>query len=71
MTKSEMDLMDSGILGPLFLFLNQYFNCLVNETLVLWICFVSTEDLHIFDVLRKSNSLLVIFKIINEISDQY
>nr|XP_022287883.1 choline/ethanolaminephosphotransferase 1-like [Crassostrea virginica] len=46
MTKSEMDLMDSGILGPLFLFLNQYFNCLVNETLVLWICFIYvTQDI--------------------------
>lgn len=42
MTKSEMDLLDLGIVGPLLLFVNQYFNCLVNETLVLWICFVST-----------------------------
>lgn len=40
MTKSEMDLLDLGIVGPLLLFVNQYFNCLVNETLVLWICFI-------------------------------
>ncbi|XP_062619874.1 choline/ethanolaminephosphotransferase 1-like [Saccostrea cucullata] len=48
MTKSEMDLLDSGILGPLLLFLNQYFNCLINETLVLWICFFYVSQ----DILR-------------------
>ncbi|XP_048728158.1 choline/ethanolaminephosphotransferase 1-like [Ostrea edulis] len=48
MTKSEMDLLDSGILGPLLLFLNQYFNCLINETFVLWICFFYVSQ----DILR-------------------
>lgn len=36
MTKSEMEYLDWGLIGPLCLFLNQYFNCFLNEYWVLW-----------------------------------
>ena len=42
MTKSEMGLFDSSFIGPGLLFLNQYFNIVVNEYFVLWVCFVSS-----------------------------
>lgn len=46
MTKSEMDYWDWGLLGPSFLFLNQYFNCFVPEHWVLWLATVwGTIDL--------------------------
>lgn len=46
MTKSEMDYWDWGLLGPSFLFLNQYFNCFLPEHWVLWIAFIwGTVDL--------------------------
>ncbi|XP_058054311.1 cholinephosphotransferase 1 isoform X3 [Anopheles bellator] len=38
MTKSEMEYLDWGLIGPLCLFLNQYFNCFLPEYLVLWFC---------------------------------
>lgn len=41
MTKSEMDYTDSSLVGPLLLFLNQYFNTFFNEYYVLWVCMVS------------------------------
>lgn len=41
MTKSEMGFMDSSYIGPGLLFLNQYFNTILNEYIVLWMCFVS------------------------------
>ncbi|XP_005109346.1 cholinephosphotransferase 1 [Aplysia californica] len=50
MTKSEMDLWDSGLLGPGALFLNQYFNCVLSEYLVLWLCLTWV----LFDILRYS-----------------
>lgn len=40
MTKSEMDYLDWGLLGPLFLFLNQYFNNFLPERLVLWVAMI-------------------------------
>lgn len=40
MSKSEMNYLDSGLLGPLILFLNQYFNEFISEYLVLIIAFV-------------------------------
>ncbi|KAK7490768.1 hypothetical protein BaRGS_00017997 [Batillaria attramentaria] len=40
MTKSEMDLWDTGLIGPGLLVVNQYFNCVFSEYLVLWICMV-------------------------------
>lgn len=39
MSKSEMNLLDSGLMGPTILFLNQYFNEFITEYYVLWIAF--------------------------------
>lgn len=41
MTKSEIDLWDTSFIGPGLLVVNQYFDCILNEYLVLWICLVS------------------------------
>lgn len=40
MSKSEMNYFDSGLMGPLILFLNQYFNEFFSEYLVLWVAFL-------------------------------
>lgn len=40
MSKSEMNLLDSGLVGPLILFLNQYFNEFFDEYKVLWLAFL-------------------------------
>lgn len=40
MCRSEMDYMDSALLGPGMLFLNQYFNTFVNEYAILILCLV-------------------------------
>ncbi|XP_059164011.1 cholinephosphotransferase 1-like [Physella acuta] len=53
MTKSEMDFWDTGLLGPGALFLNQYFNCWLNEYYVLWLCLLWVT----FDILRYSASV--------------
>jgi hypothetical protein len=37
MSRSEMNYLDSGLTGPLILFLNQYFNEFINEYYVLWV----------------------------------
>lgn len=41
MTKNEMEYFDSALIGPLMLFLNQYFNFYISEYIVLWMCLVS------------------------------
>lgn len=41
MTKSEMDYLDSALLGPFLLFMNQYFNYLVGEKYLLVFSLVS------------------------------
>lgn len=41
MTKNEMQYLDSSLVGPAMLFLNQYFNFFIKEYYVLWMCFVS------------------------------
>ena len=41
MTKSEMAYTDASMLGPLALFLNQYFNCPVSEGFLLYLVCVS------------------------------
>ena len=41
MTKSEMEFLDSALIGPAMLFFNQYFNTVLNEYFVLWVCCVS------------------------------
>lgn len=40
MTKSEMNFPDSVLIGPLMLVVNQYFNILVSEYIVLWLCLI-------------------------------
>lgn len=42
MSRSEIPYVDSSMSGLLGLVLNQYFDCRLDETLVLWICFVYT-----------------------------
>ncbi|CAG2211019.1 CEPT1 [Mytilus edulis] len=53
MTKSEMNLFDTALLGPGMLFLNQYFNCILNEYLVLWLMFIYVTQ----DLIRYSSSV--------------
>lgn len=48
MTKSEMDYMDWSLLGPIMLFLNQYFNTFIKEYYVLWLCLIWVT----FDLIR-------------------
>ncbi|XP_013396687.1 choline/ethanolaminephosphotransferase 1-like isoform X2 [Lingula anatina] len=42
MTKSAMSMLDSSMIGPGMLFLNQYFNTILDEYLVLWLCLLWT-----------------------------
>ncbi|XP_059490082.1 cholinephosphotransferase 1 isoform X1 [Neocloeon triangulifer] len=48
MTKSEMEYLDSVLMGPLMLFLNQYFKSFLPEYYVLWGCMLWAT----FDLLR-------------------
>lgn len=45
MTRSEMDYLDSVLIGPALLFLNQYFNNFFPEYYVLWLCLVIVVSL--------------------------
>ncbi|KAL1404302.1 hypothetical protein pipiens_018951, partial [Culex pipiens pipiens] len=49
MTKSEMEYLDWGLIGPLCLFLNQYFNCFLSEYWVLWFAMLWCT----FDLIRS------------------
>lgn len=49
MTKSEISLQDTAFIGPGLLFLDQYFNSVIDEYVVLWIALVSIL-LYTFDV---------------------
>ncbi|KAK0160077.1 hypothetical protein PV328_007522 [Microctonus aethiopoides] len=40
MTKSEMEYLDTALIGPCMLFLNQYFNFFIKEYYILWLCFI-------------------------------
>ncbi|XP_043268173.1 cholinephosphotransferase 1 isoform X2 [Venturia canescens] len=40
MTKNEMQYLDSALIGPAMLFLNQYFNFFIKEYYVLWLCLI-------------------------------
>lgn len=42
MTRSEMNYLDSVLVGPALLFFNQYFNTFFCEYYVLWTCLVRT-----------------------------
>lgn len=44
MTKSEMDYMDSSLLGPFLMFMNQYFNTPVAEHYLLYFSLVSRKN---------------------------
>ncbi|XP_053671489.1 cholinephosphotransferase 1 [Anopheles nili] len=48
MTKSEMEYFDLGLIGPMCLFLNQYFNSFLPEYYVLWFCLLWCT----FDLIR-------------------
>ncbi|XP_070567769.1 choline/ethanolaminephosphotransferase 1-like isoform X2 [Ptychodera flava] len=52
MTKSEMNYLDTIMIGPALLFFNQYFDTPINEHLLLWIALIiSTVDLLRYAVL--------------------
>lgn len=53
MTKSEIELFDTGMLGAIALFLNQYFNCVISEYVLLWIAMVSYMHTFSFINLKK------------------
>ncbi len=53
MTKSPMDLLDTVFIGPGLLFLNQYFDTPLPESLLLWIAMVS-------EVISQSTGILVV-----------
>lgn len=40
MTRSEMNYLDTSMLGPAMLFMDQYFDCFISEYIVLWICLI-------------------------------
>ncbi|KAK2716378.1 cholinephosphotransferase 1-like isoform X1 [Artemia franciscana] len=50
MSKSELNYLDSSMIGPLFVFLNQYFDKFFPEYYVLWLCMVWVT----FDFMRYS-----------------
>jgi len=41
MSRTEMSMLDTTLIGPGLLFFNQYFDTFFNELVILWICFVS------------------------------
>ncbi len=43
-----MDMLDTSLIGPGLLFLNQYFNFFFDEYYILWICLVSTTFASLF-----------------------
>jgi len=43
MTKSEMDYFDIALIGPMLIFLNQYFDVLVDEEYLLYFSLVREE----------------------------
>ncbi|XP_053976154.1 cholinephosphotransferase 1-like isoform X4 [Hylaeus volcanicus] len=53
MTKNEMQYLDSSLIGPAMLFLNQYFNFFIKEYYVLWLCFIWVT----LDLLRYSSQI--------------
>lgn len=51
MTKSEMPLLDWSLLGPVMLFMNQYFNSKFPEYFLLWIaCIISAQNWIMYSV---------------------
>lgn len=70
MTKSEIKILDSILVSPVILILNQYFNMVVSEYFVLWIAFVSTKlyplfyDCHSFKRLSLETSPMTLFSVL-------
>ncbi len=63
MTKGELYLTDSCLIGPMMLLMNQYFNYLLPEYYVLWLCFVSicSDDVYL-PVLAKNLELCLYYQ---------
>lgn len=57
MTKSEMGYLDVGLMGPLLLFLNQYFNSFLPEYCVLWIAMIWCT----LDLMRYCSQVYVLY----------
>uniref|UniRef100_A0A0A9Z421 diacylglycerol cholinephosphotransferase n=1 Tax=Lygus hesperus TaxID=30085 RepID=A0A0A9Z421_LYGHE len=55
MTRNEMDYLDSSLVGPLMLFLNQYFNFFFDEYYVLWISLIWVS----IDLFRYSSQVCI------------
>ncbi|XP_069675288.1 cholinephosphotransferase 1 isoform X2 [Periplaneta americana] len=53
MTKNELEYLDTVLVGPAMLFLNQYFNFFIPEYIVLWLCLIWVS----FDLLRYSSQV--------------
>ncbi|XP_012260392.1 cholinephosphotransferase 1 isoform X5 [Athalia rosae] len=53
MTKNEMQYLDTALIGPAMLFLNQYFNFFIKEYYVLWLCLIWVT----LDLLRYSSQV--------------
>lgn len=56
MTKSEMDYLDTSLLGPFLLFMNQYFNYLISEKYLLYFSLVC---LHMTFIFKKNHKFQV------------
>lgn len=54
-----MELLDSSMLGATALFLNQYFNCIIPEYIVLWIALVS----FIIELVKKKEKKIYCFNL--------
>ena len=61
MTKNEMQYLDSSLIGPAMLFLNQYFNFYIKEYYVLWLCFVSINCIFSIKLKKKKINFFVRF----------
>lgn len=73
MTKSEMGYTDYGHIGPLLLFLNQYFNNFLPEVYVLYIALIwCTYDLLVYcSQVSRIITFLHIYFIIQHFTVQY
>lgn len=61
MSKNEMQYLDSSLIGPAMLFLNQYFDFVINEYYVLWLCFVSNLLLLLlYWIIHQSENIILI-----------
>jgi len=52
-----MGMLDTSLIGPGLLFLNQYFDTFFNELFILWICFVSLSDIVVY-LMQCSSSMM-------------